>query len=117
MKKKHLAIIFVIISTFFTAIGQLMYKIGVNNFSLERIIFASLVIIAIGMVSYIIGVVLLLFAFKREKLSLLYPFYALSFVWVALLSIFVLSETMTLLNWLGIATIVGGVTLVTREKK
>lgn len=73
--------------------------------------------------AYVIGAVALavvtalawILAITRAQLSFLYPFMALSFVLVALFSLIIFKEDVTLLRWAGIVVICVGVFLVSRS--
>jgi drug/metabolite transporter (DMT)-like permease len=54
-------------------------------------------------------------AIARSQLSFVYPFAALSYVIVALFSLFLFKENVGILRWLGIIIICGGVFLVSRS--
>ena len=56
-----------------------------------------------------------LLAITRAQLSFLYPFMALSFVLVALFSLLILKEDVSLLRWVGIIVICVGVFLVSKS--
>lgn len=72
---------------------------------------------------YIISAVLLtivtalawILAVLKAQLSFLYPFMALSYVFVALFSLLLLKEDVGVLRWLGIIVICAGVFLVARS--
>ncbi|HEY3742943.1 MAG TPA: hypothetical protein VGL53_24015 [Bryobacteraceae bacterium] len=66
----------------------------------------------IGYALYGISAVLLVLALRRGQLSLLYPVIALTFVWVAVLSVIVFHETLTPMRIAGITTVVLGVGLL-----
>src|SRR3989339_322802 len=66
----------------------------------------------IGFICYGLGSLLMILALKYGDLSLVYPFIALSFVWVNILSIIFFSEHVKILNWLGITAIIIGVSLI-----
>ncbi len=55
---------------------------------------------------------LLILALRDGELSILYPVYALSYVWVSLLSMYFFGESLNLWKNLGIALIIGGVGLL-----
>ncbi len=55
-------------------------------------------------------------AVRKEDLSLLYPFMALTFVFVPTLAALLLGETLTAAQLLGMALIVGGVSLTAMAK-
>lgn len=65
-----------------------------------------------GIALYAIGTLLFIPALKGGDLSVLYPFVALAYVWVSLLSVKFLREKMNKLKWLGIALIILGVTFI-----
>ena len=65
-----------------------------------------------GVALYAIGTILFIPALKGGDLSVLYPFVALGYIWVSLLSVKFLGEKMNRLKWLGIALIIIGVTFI-----
>jgi len=103
-------ILLVIACTVFTSLGQIFWKLGVNGFLLSEV-FTNFNLI-LGFVFYGIGLILLVMALKFGDLSLLYPFIALSFVWVALMSHFFLAEKLNLIKGLAIIVIIAGVSLI-----
>lgn len=56
--------------------------------------------------------VLFIIALKGGELSVLYPLVGLSYVWVCFYSKYMLNEEMNFLKWIGIGTIVVGVSLI-----
>ena len=66
----------------------------------------------IGAAIYSIGIIGFVIALRGGELSVLYPLEGLGYVWVCVYSLFLLKERMTLLKWIGIFTIVIGVTLI-----
>ena len=66
----------------------------------------------IGVSLYAAGTLLFVPALKGGDLSVLYPFVALNYVWVSLLSVKFLGEKMNKLKWLGIFLIILGVSLI-----
>jgi drug/metabolite transporter (DMT)-like permease len=66
----------------------------------------------VGYALYGMSAVLLVLALRRSQLSLLYPVIALTFVWVAILSVIVFHETLTPMRIAGITTVVLGVGLL-----
>ena len=61
-----------------------------------------------GVSLYAIGTILFIPALKGGDLSILYPFVALTYVWVSLLSVKFLGEKMNLTKWSGITLIIIG---------
>ena len=65
-----------------------------------------------GVALYAIGTILFIPALKGGDLSVLYPFVALAYIWVSLLSVKFLGEKMNKLKWFGILLIILGVSLI-----
>jgi uncharacterized membrane protein len=65
-----------------------------------------------GVALYGVGTVLFIPALKGGELSVLYPFVALAYVWVSLLSVKFLGEKMNKSKWMGIVLILLGVSLI-----
>ncbi len=105
------AILLVIFCTFLTATAQVLLKLSASNLHSIASIVTNYYLIA-GCILYGIGAILLILALRKGELSVLYPFIALGFVWVALLSIVVFHESISLLNWMGMASIMIGVSLI-----
>ena len=66
----------------------------------------------LGVALYAIGTMLFIPALKGGDLSVLYPFVALSYVWVSFLSVKFLGEKMNRFKWIGIGLIIIGVTFI-----
>jgi uncharacterized membrane protein len=66
----------------------------------------------IGCILYGVGAILLILALKHGELSVLYPFIALGFIWVAILSILIFKEHISFYNWIGMIGIVIGVSFI-----
>ncbi len=120
--QRRRALLMVTTCTVIGAFAQLLIKTGANSlpghlgFDLPSAlaILTNVKVIA-GYSLYGINTILLVLALRHAELSILYPIIALTYVWVSLLSIFVLHEHM---NWdraVGIALIVFGVAVIGRE--
>ena len=66
----------------------------------------------VGISLYGLGTILFIPALKGGDLSVLYPFVALTYIWVSLLSVKFLGEKMNKLKWLGIILIIIGVSFI-----
>ncbi|MFH1648970.1 MAG: EamA family transporter [Candidatus Woesearchaeota archaeon] len=108
------AYVLVIISTLFNALGQLLFKFAMEKFAwtLPGTIFNWFLIL--GAVSYLASLLLFMYTLKQGDLSHVYPWVALTFIWVALLSWQVLHESMPWMSWAGITLITLGVLATTR---
>lgn len=67
-----------------------------------------------GFSMYGVSMVLLVLALRHGELSLLYPVFALTYVWVTILSVLILHESMNAFKLAGIAIIVGGIAVLGR---
>jgi len=65
-----------------------------------------------GVSLYAVGTMIFIPALKGGELSVLYPFVALVYVWVSLLSVKFLNEKMNKAKWIGIVLILLGVTFI-----
>ena len=114
MKKdnKSNALVFIIVCTLFTSLGQIFWKKGADNLVLDLFSLITNWNLILGFVFYALGLILLVKALKYGDLSFVYPFISLSFIWVGLLSYFFLNEPITLFKWIAIGVIVIGVGLI-----
>jgi len=108
MKTKLWAIALIILTTAFTSAAQVFLKIGSPRLPE---IFTNLPLLA-GAVLYVLGAGFMIIAFKGGEVTVLYPIFATSYVWVSLLSVRIFGETISTFKWLGIFTIIMGVTFI-----
>ena len=69
-----------------------------------------------GYSMYGISTILLVLALRHGQLSLLYPVFAMTYVWVTILSVVVFHESMNPYKLAGIVTIVAGIAVLGREQ-
>jgi drug/metabolite transporter (DMT)-like permease len=101
--------------------GQTSLKIGLTRaggnaesdtlFSLVGLILRSPLVLG-GLFLYALGAVAWIAVLRRMDLSYAYPFLALNFVLIALVSQFFLGETIPWIRWVGIGAIVVGILLI-----
>jgi len=108
------AIALALICTIFVSIGQLFYKLGSER--MVDIISLLNLFVIIGLFSYFIGSIFYIIALKKGDLSVIAPLLALNYVWVALLSIVFLGEVINALRWIGIGSVVIGVSIIGRSE-
>ncbi|GIU68964.1 MAG: membrane protein [Candidatus Woesearchaeota archaeon] len=111
IKNNKKAIFFVILCTVFTSLGQILLKIGAKSIYSFISIITNISLI-LGFLSYAIGAVLLIISLKYADLSLVYPFIALSFIWVSIASIYLFNENISIINWIGLFSIIFGVSFI-----
>jgi len=96
------------------AIAQILFKIGVRNLALTPIGLLTNVPLIAGCAFYGLFTIAMVLALREGELSMLYPIIALTYVWVTLLSYWLLKETPNVYKNLGIVTIVIGVAVLGR---
>ena len=106
------SIAIVVFATMIGAFGALLWKKASNDISLNpRKLFHNHYLRE-GIMLYGISTVLFIPALKAGELSVIYPFVATTYIWVSLLSVRYLGEKMNAFKWLGILSIIVGVSLI-----
>lgn len=101
-KKLFIGIGFVLLSSLCSSLGQLIWKLMVqNDLPLYYYIF--------GLCFYGIGALLLIVAFKFGEMSVLHPMLSFGFVLAMIWSVSVLGEKITLQKAIGTLLIIAGV--------
>jgi drug/metabolite transporter (DMT)-like permease len=114
--------ILVAFSTIICAGAQLLIKKGANalgpNPTMVQTALAMLLTPALfaGYSMYAVSTVLLVLALRHGQLSLLYPVFAMNYVWVTILSVVVLHESMNPFKLAGIVAIIAGIAVLGREQ-
>jgi len=90
------------------AAAQLFLKLGVEDFSFSQIPWFLL----LGFFLFVLSSFIVMFALRRVEMSIMFPLMSVTFVWVSLLSMFILGEAITGLQWTGIGIVVAGVALL-----
>ncbi len=101
----------IVFSTLLTSTAQLSLKYGAEKLPQLLTNFPLL----LGFILYCLAALLIIIGLKYADLSIVFPTLAANFIWVSLLSIFILGETLTAINWAGIGFIVAGVSLLGRN--
>lgn len=113
MSTPTISIIFFLIASLLGALGQYLYKSGADSAGGS---IASYVVnprLLGGAICYIAVMVLFVSAFKRGgSLTVLYPIYATTFVWAALLALIVYGTPIKPINIAGMGLLVVGMYLM-----
>jgi len=110
-------VLLVFLCTILGAAAQFLIKTGMQHFSpTVQGTVGNLPLLA-GYMLYGINTVMLVLALRQGELSMLYPIIALTFVWVTLLSYFVLHEQPNWYKNAGITVIVIGVAVLGRGSR
>jgi uncharacterized membrane protein len=106
MGSKKIYLLMLFGSTLLGAIGQLLFKFGLNTP-------ASLLLwIGLGLLAYILSTVFYFMVLSRVNLSWAFGMGGLSYVFAALFAYFILSEGIPVLRWIGVGVIFIGVLLI-----
>lgn len=108
------SVLLVFACTILGAAAQILMKKGMTHFSPDPIALVTNVPLVAGYVLYGINTLMLVLALRDGELSMLYPIIALTYVWVTLLSYFVLAEPPNWYKNIGITIIVIGVAVLGR---
>lgn len=107
------AIYLMILCTIFTSLGQVLWKLGVIKVDFNFPLTVLNIPFLLGFVSYGVGALLMLLAFKEGELSILYLVVATSYVWVSLLSPWIFpTDFMNSWKWAGVIIILLAVSLL-----
>jgi multidrug transporter EmrE-like cation transporter len=113
MKTARWAMGLVFLSTLTAASGQLLIKMGVNALKPDPASIVTNAPLVLGYALYAFSAGLLIVSLKYGELSVLYPIYAMNFIWVAIMSPRIFpTDHMNALKWAGVLAIVAGVSLI-----
>jgi multidrug transporter EmrE-like cation transporter len=120
MKTKPLsrrqAVGLVFLCTLLGAAGQILIKYGaVALRGADPLAMLTNVSLMAGYSLYGLMTVLFIFALRDEELSILYPIISLTYVWVAMLSVYYFKETLNAYKLVGISVIVAGVAVLGKD--
>jgi len=118
--RQRRSILLVVCCTVIGAAAQVLIKKGAGglgpNPSMVQTALAIVLnpLLFAGYSMYGVSTALLVLALRHGQLSLLYPMFAMTYVWVTVLSVLVFHESMNAFKLAGIATIVGGIAVLGR---
>ncbi len=110
MADQKIPILLNLLAAFLGAFGQYFYKTGAQKSQMGSI--------AIGVALFVGVMALFVLAYRYGgKISVVYPFYATTFVWGALIGVFLEKEPWSNWNLAGLFLILGGLTLIASQVK
>lgn len=115
MKTTPLAILYFLFASVLGAVGQFFYKAGADRTrgTLQSYLLNSRILLGAG--CYLAVMVLFVAAFKQKASpGTLYPLYATTFIWAALIEHTLYGRTISIANVAGMALLVGGMYLLGR---
>ncbi|MBW3003613.1 EamA/RhaT family transporter [Candidatus Woesearchaeota archaeon] len=113
-KGTKIGIAVMIISSLFLSTGQLFFKYGSGSFKWNIMSIITNYNYFFALCFCGIGAVLLIIALKFGDLSVMFPLVSISYIFVILISYFILHEDLGLLKLFAIGFIAFGVTLITK---
>jgi drug/metabolite transporter (DMT)-like permease len=103
IKKNKLGILLMCFSSICVCIGQLLWKLSVDN---------GLLSLLLGFALYGIGALVMIIAYRYGSLSVLQPILSLNYVFSIILAYVVLNEQITFIKLIGVLIIIAGVILI-----
>jgi drug/metabolite transporter (DMT)-like permease len=113
MSTPVVSIVFFLIAAFLGALGQYLYKSGAELADGSIVSYVLNPRLLSGVVCYIAVMVLFVAAFKKGgALTVLYPVYATTFIWAALIALLVYGTPIKPVNIVGMSLLVIGMYLM-----
>ena len=115
MNTPFVSIIYFLVASLLGALGQYLYKSGADSSDGTFLGYIGNIRILGGVVCYIAVMILFVGAFKKGgSMSVLYPVYATTFIWAALLAWMVYGDQIRIINVMGMALLIAGMYLMGR---
>ncbi len=107
------SILMFLLASVFGAVGQFLYKSGADSATGGIASYLINIRILLGVVCYIAVMLLFVAAFKKGgQLSVLYPVYATTFIWAAVIGLIAYGQPISPLNVAGMVLLIGGMYLM-----
>jgi len=115
MTTHFLSIVYFIIAAILGAVGQHLYKTGAETSGGSFISYLLNWRIISGVLCYIAVMILFIAAFKKGgALTVLYPIYASTFIWAALIAMLVYGTPIKPINIAGMGLLISGMYLMAK---
>ncbi len=112
MKTPVVSIALFAIAAVLGAVGQFLYKSGADHITSSPWTFLNMRLLG-GVICYVAVMILFVAAFKRGgELSVLYPIYASTFIWAAVISMAAYGTPIKPVNLAGMILLVAGMFLM-----
>jgi len=96
-----------LVSTLLGSVGQLLFKLGVDNSGLALVGY-----IIGGIIAYGVATLIYLYILGRSHLSWAYGFVGFSYIFTTILALLVLGESISYVRWVGVIIIALGTALI-----
>ena len=117
MATKLWAALLILFTTLLTSSAQILYKFGIPSLEFNLMSIITNYYLIGGLLLYGIGAILMIISFRGGEVSVLYPIIATSYIWVSILSLYFLGETMNIFRWTGVFIIVAGIVSISYGSK
>jgi multidrug transporter EmrE-like cation transporter len=110
MAEQKIPILLNVLAAFLGAFGQYFYKIGAQKSNIPAILLGVLLfcgVMALFVLAYRLG----------GRISVVYPFYATTFVWGALIGLWLEKEPWSHWNFLGLGLLLAGLVVIAAQVK
>ncbi|MCL5430414.1 MAG: EamA family transporter [Candidatus Marsarchaeota archaeon] len=111
----YLVIFITLIAAVITSFSQLLYKKGLKN-KIEKMTHVLRLLrnkwIIAGLFCIVLSLAIYLYALSQAPLSVVYPIFASTFIFVPIISVFVLKEKMTTMRVIGMLVVVIGIMVI-----
>ena len=116
MSTPLVSIVMFVAAALLGAIGQFLYKSGADRASGTILGYVAHGRILGGVICYIAVMVLFVTAFRKGgALTVLYPIYATTFIWAAIIALMAYSTPIRFVNVVGMAMLIGGMYLMGKQ--
>jgi len=113
MKTPTISILFFIAASLLGAVGQFLYKSGAERATGTLAGYLFNLRLLLGVMAYIAVMVLFVAAFRKGgSLTVLYPVYATTFIWAAVIAYFAYGQPIRPIHLAGMVLLVGGMYLM-----
>lgn len=111
----YVIIFITLIAALITSFSQILFKVGIRkklNSIMDVLGLLRIRLVLLGVLGYVASLAMYLYALSGSQLSVVYPTFASTFIFVALFSSMFLKERIGTLRAIGIAVIFLGIFLV-----
>jgi hypothetical protein len=113
LKTPLISILFFLIASVLGALGQYLYKSGSANSGGSILSYLTNIRLLSGVFCYIAVMILFVAAFKKGgSLTVLYPVYASTFIWAAIIAQYAYGTPIKIVNVLGMLILIVGMYLM-----
>ena len=115
MNTPFTSIVFFLIASFLGALGQYLYKSGADSADNSLLSYLANYRILLGVGCYAGVMMLFVAAFRKGgSLTVLYPIYATTFIWAAVIALWAYGTPIKSVNIIGMAVLILGMYLMGR---